>query len=79
MKKKPNIMLKWILFIQVNQWCICNVPEDIKDLSAKELHEKINKASIGSYRKYLIFNVLAINLLGEEANLPRIIIIYNSN
>ena len=50
----------------------CNDPEDIKDLSVKELYEKINKTSIGSYRKYLIFNVLAKNLLGEEANLPRI-------
>ena len=49
-----------------------NDPEEIKDLSIKESYEKINKTPISSYRKYLIFNVLAKNTLGEEINLPRI-------
>jgi len=34
----------------------CHDPEDIRDLSVKELYKKINKTLMGSYRKYL-FNI----------------------
>lgn len=47
-------------------------PEDIQELNVNELYEKIIKTKIESHRKYLIFDILAKNLLGEEVNLPRV-------
>jgi ubiquitin-activating enzyme E1 len=47
-------------------------PEEIQELNVNELYEKIIKTKIESHRKYLIFDILAKNLLGEEVNLPRV-------
>lgn len=49
-----------------------NDPDEIKNMIVEKLYEKINQEPISSFKKYLIFKILATDIFGNEVNLPRI-------